>query len=51
MEIVHALQNGSNYDTKFSWKHKIMGLDNPSMKLQLLQEYHATPIGGHAGSL
>lgn len=53
-----ALQQGTNDDTKFTLRQnllcydsRIVVPDNSEIKTQLLQEYHATRLGGHAGSL
>lgn len=53
-----TLQQCTNDDTKFTlrqnllcYDNRIVVPDNFEIKTQLLQEYHATRLGGHAGSL
>ena len=58
MNIIQAINSHTNCDSTYTWRQnflwkqgRIVIPDDQQLKQQLLHEYHATPISGHAGSL
>lgn len=55
---IHKFQSQQSVGSRYSFKKKITWYgdkiqvpNNSSLKSVILHEYHATPVGGHVGSL
>ena len=57
-DIIQAINSHTITDSNYTWRQnllwkqgRIVVPDDHQLRQQLLHEYHATPVGGHAGSL